>query len=238
MKLAISILTSTFLSVAAFADVANDRTVSERLREALHDSVDDGIRVDVDGGVATLSGQVRSLWAKREAIERTLDMDDILAIEDELEIAHGESDSAVAEAVAREIRRYPFFTVYDDVDIAVADGAVALTGRVTMPFKSNEIERRVSRVMGVQSLDNGIAVLPTSIGDRRLRADLAYRIYGNLMFRDYARRANPPIHIIVERGRVALTGAVRSEVERRQAEIIARQTFGVFAVDNRLTVGD
>ena len=32
-----------------------------------------------------------------------------------------------------------------------------LTGRVTMPFKSEEIESRVSRVMGVQSLENGIA---------------------------------------------------------------------------------
>ena len=238
MKLAISILATTFLASTAFADVAGDRTVSDRLREALHESVDDGIRVDVTAGVATLSGQVRSLWAKREAIERSLDDDRIVAVEDELEIAHGESDGAVAASVAEAIRRYPFFTVYDDVEVAVRNGVVALTGRVTMPFKASEIERRVSRVMGVQSLDNGIGVLPNNLGDRRLRADLAYRIYGDLMFRDYARLANPPIHIIVERGRVALTGAVRSQVERRKAEIIARQTFGVFAVDNRLTVGD
>jgi hyperosmotically inducible protein len=57
------------------------------------------------------------------------------------------------------------------------------------------------------------------------------------MFREYASRVNPPIHIIVERGRVALTGAERSEVEKRKAEHIARSTFGVFSVENRLQVG-
>ena len=48
---------------------------------------------------------------------------------------------------------------------------------------------------------------------------------------------NPPIHIIVERGKVALTGAVRTEIEKRKAEIIARSTFGVFRVKMVLTQG-
>jgi osmotically-inducible protein OsmY len=33
-----------------------------------------------------------------------------------------------------------------------------------------------------------------------------------------------------------LTGAVRSNVEKRQAESIVRSTFGVFQVTNRLTI--
>jgi osmotically-inducible protein OsmY len=56
------------------------------------------------------------------------------------------------------------------------------------------------------------------------------------MFMGFAQRTNPPIHIIVERGNVTLTGAVRSQVEKRQAESIVRSTFGVFQVTNRLTV--
>ena len=67
---------------------------------------------------------------------------------------------------------------------------------------------------------------------------MSYRIYSDTLFQRYAFRVNPPVHIIVERGNVALTGAVSSEVERRKAEIIARSTFGVFKVENRLTVGD
>jgi len=38
----------------------------------------------------------------------------------------------------------------------------------------------------------------------------------------------------VENGHVTLTGVVNSEVERRKAEAVARTTFGVFSVDNRL----
>jgi osmotically-inducible protein OsmY len=122
------------------------------------------------------------------------------------------------------------------VNMTVDDGHVILAGRVTMPFKSDEIGERVSKVAGVQSIQNELETLPTNIGDERLRSVLAYRIYGNQMFREYASRVNPPIHVIVEHGRVALTGAVRSEVEKRQAEIIARSTFGVFSVENRLQV--
>jgi osmotically-inducible protein OsmY len=41
---------------------------------------------------------------------------------------------------------------------------------------------------------------------------------------------------VVEGGRVVLTGAVRSKVEKFMAETIARSTFGVFKVENRLQI--
>ena len=56
------------------------------------------------------------------------------------------------------------------------------------------------------------------------------------MFLGFSQQNHPPIHIIVERGNVMLTGAVRSNVEKRQAESIVRSTFGVLQVTNRLTV--
>jgi osmotically-inducible protein OsmY len=44
------------------------------------------------------------------------------------------------------------------------------------------------------------------------------------------------VHVIVERGNVTLTGAVFSEVERRKAEAIARGTFSVMSVTNKLRI--
>jgi osmotically-inducible protein OsmY len=38
----------------------------------------------------------------------------------------------------------------------------------------------------------------------------------------------------VNRGNVTLTGFVNSEVQRKTAEFIVRQTFGVFNVENKL----
>ena len=102
-----------------------------------------------------------------------MDVDGVSAVEDNLEIAFGESDEKVAEEVAKTVRRYSFFTVYDDVNLSVNKGHVVLMGRVTMPFKSDAIVTRASKVMGVQSVTNEIAALPTSIEDQRLRSTLA-----------------------------------------------------------------
>jgi hyperosmotically inducible protein len=213
----------------------------EAIRTALEEKLDSkdlrGPSVEVREGVVTLTGRSRSVWAKTRAIELSMDTKGVVAVEDRLEIARGESDQKVAEEVAKAVNRYPNFTIYDDVSLEIDEGAVTLHGRVTMPYKSEEIGTRVSKVLGVQSVDNRIETLPVNIGDQRLRAALLYRIYGDSLFREYASRANPPIHIVVERGRVALTGAVRSEVEKRKAEHIARSTLGVFAVENRLQVG-
>jgi len=45
--------------------------------------------------------------------------------------------------------------------------------------------------------------------------------------------ANPPIHIVVENGRVTLEGVVNSNVDRMVARSIA-SSFGAFSVTNNL----
>jgi hyperosmotically inducible protein len=192
------------------------------------------VAVAVNKGVVTLSGMVPSAWAKARAVELAFKAPDVVSVQDELKTARGESDSELAEKVASQIRRYVFYDIYDDVEIEVKDGVVTLHGRVTMPFKAQEIAQLASRIPGVQSVKNNIKVLPVSISDQQLREQIASQIYRAPMFWEYANRTNPPIHIIVENGRVTLTGAVRSEVEKRKAESIARSVFGVFSVENKL----
>jgi len=228
---------TSMTSWVSAADTDRDAAIQAALEEKLDSKDLRGPSIEVRDGVVTLMGKSRSVWAKTRAVELSIATEGVAAVEDRLEIARGESDQKVAEEVAKAVNRYSYFTIYDDVNLQIENGAVTLLGRVTMPFKSEEIGTRVSKVLGVQSVDNRIETLPVNIGDQKIRAALLYRIYGDSMFREYASRVNPPIHIIVERGRVALTGAVRSEVEKRKAEHIARSTFGVFAVENRLQVG-
>ncbi len=215
----------------------------EAIRAAVENKLDKkdiknggGPWVAVENGTVTLQGKVKSIWAKNEAVKLAMDVDEVVAVQDELEISFGESDEKVAEEIAKKVRSYPFYTVYDDVNLAIHEGHVVLEGRVTWGFKSEKIEERVSKVLGVQSVQNNIKTLPTSIHDQRLRASLTRRIYGDPLFRTYAFRSQPPIHIVVEGGRVVLTGAVRSKVEKFMAETIARSTFGVFKVENRLQI--
>jgi hyperosmotically inducible protein len=81
-----------------------------------------------------------------------------------------------------------------------------------------------------------VRTLPSSLFDDQLRYAVARQIYGDSLFSRYATQVNPPVHIIVERGRVTLTGVVFSEVERQKAEAIARGTFSVMGVTNKLRV--
>ena len=55
------------------------------------------------------------------------------------------SDDVLQRQVLGAIRGYANFTIFDDVSVAVSDRAVTLTGRVTMPFKRNDIGARSRR---------------------------------------------------------------------------------------------
>lgn len=143
------------------------------------------------------------------------------------------SDADLADRVATAIRGYVNFGIFDDISISVDNRDVTLTGRVTMPFKRNDIEARVKKIDGVRTLTNRIEVLPVSISDSELRQRLAIAIYGHPAFRHYASMVAPPIHIVVENGHVTLTGAVFSNVEKVLAYSLA-QIPGVLSVKNEL----
>lgn len=138
-------------------------------------------------------------------------------------------DFQVAKDIARSVNGYVHFTIFDDVNATVNNGAVTLTGRVTMPYKKDDIEKRVAKINGVLSLRDDMTVLPVSRFDDQLRAQIARRIYNNSNFWNYAVMPNPPIHIVVEHGHVTLTGVVNNEVDRMLARSIAAQS-GAFSV--------
>ena len=55
----------------------------------------------------------------------------------------------VFEDIQQQVNRYYYFTVFDDISVAIDEhGVVALTGQVTNPYKSNEIAKRVAGVEG------------------------------------------------------------------------------------------
>ena len=135
--------------------------------------------------------------------------------------------------VAKTVNRYAHFTIFDDVNANVTNGVVTLTGRVTMPYKRDDIMKRAADVDGVREVRDNIEVLPVSQSDDRLRYQIARTIYGNPNFWNYAIGPNPSIHIIVEHGHVTLTGVVNSNVDRMLARSLVTQ-FGVMSVKNDL----
>jgi hyperosmotically inducible protein len=142
-------------------------------------------------------------------------------------------DLRLADDIVRQVNTYSRFTIFDDVNARIDQGVVTLSGKVTMPFKKNDIGKRIAGIDGVREVENKIDVLPVSIYDDQLRHRIARAIYGHPSFWNYAAMANPPIHIIVENGRVTLTGVVNSNVERVLARSLATG-FGEFSVESEL----
>ena len=137
------------------------------------------------------------------------------------------------DEVAKKVNTYAWFTVFDDVSASLDNGVVTLTGKVTMPYKRNEIAKRVAKVDGIREVHNKIEVLPVSQMDDDLRYRIARAIYSHPAFWHYATMIDPPIHIVVDRGHVTLTGVVNSEVDRMVARSLASQ-FLAFSVKSEI----
>jgi hyperosmotically inducible protein len=150
-------------------------------------------------------------------------------------LAAQSADQALFVRVAEAIRTYARYGVFDSVDIGVDDRVVTLSGRVTQPLKKDDIEDRVRRIEGVRSVRNEIGVLPVSPADDALRYRVARAIYNHPMFWVHAQASVPPIHIVVERGRITLTGVAGTDAERAVAASLA-QVSGNFGVTNRIRV--
>ena len=142
-------------------------------------------------------------------------------------------DLRILDDVSATVNACPHFTIFDDVSISVEQGVVTLVGKVTMDYKRGELQKRVGAIQGVRQVVDQLEVLPASTFDDALRQQIARAIYGNANFWPYAVMRNPPIHIIVDRSRVTLTGLVRSEVDRRLAQALATQ-FNALSVTNAL----
>src|SRR5262245_15849352 len=153
-------------------------------------------------------------------------------------LTHGKNDVArITKEVRHELVMLPYYSVFDNLAYEVrTDKTVVLLGQVALPTLKNDAEARVRDIEGVETVENHIEILPTSINDDRLRRNLYRAIYGHSALNKYAMGAVPPIHIIVKNGQVTLEGVVLNEMDKNIANIQANGVSGVFKVTNNLRV--
>lgn len=148
------------------------------------------------------------------------------------------TSSLIADEVRHQLVMMPYYGVFDWLEGEVTpNGTVTLRGAVTQPTTKSDAEARVKKLESVSKVINQIEVLPPSPSDDRIRIAMYRAIfnYDGPLFR-YATRAVPPIHIIVNNGRVTLRGFVASDMDKQVAYTYARNVSGVFEVNNELMV--
>jgi hyperosmotically inducible protein len=131
---------------------------------------------------------------------------------------------------------YPYYTIFDNIILSTQGNQLTVSGQVTQPYKRSDLGNILADIRGVTNLKNNIQVLPVSSYDDHIRLAIARRIYGDPGFFNYGNQANPPIHIIVDNGNVALEGVVNSNVDRQKAEIDARFAATYFGLTNNLRI--
>lgn len=144
----------------------------------------------------------------------------------------------LTKEIRKELVTLPFFGVFDWLEGSVEpDGTVYLRGQVTRPTLKKDAQRRVERVEGVDRVINRIEVLPLSPNDDRLRRAVYIALFNSNspLFR-YGQQPVPPIHIIINRGRLTLKGVVASKGDSDIANIKANGVPGLFEVRNELRV--
>jgi len=148
-----------------------------------------------------------------------------------------QDDRPLAERVRHELVMLPFYTVFDNLQFSVNGDIVTLQGEVTRPVLKSDAESVARRITGVGKVVNKIEVLPLSAMDDRLRIAEYRSIYsGSGPLSRYGWGPVPPIHIIVDSGRVKLEGTVDRQTDKDMATLLANQVAGVFSVENDLTV--
>jgi hyperosmotically inducible protein len=151
-----------------------------------------------------------------------------------------EPGAAGQDRIAREVRHelvmLPYYGVFDNLAYRVDGTAVTLFGQVTRPTLKSDAENVVKRIEGVNKVNNQIEVLPLSPMDDQTRRAEFRTIYSDPSLNRYALQAVPPIHIIVDNGKVTLVGVVASQTDKDLAGIRANTVSGVFSVTNNLKV--
>lgn len=225
-----------FLTPAVWAlqapNVLSDDRILTEVTQRLIDRNLSGVTVAVKQGAATVEGTVASVWEKNEACQQSRKVFGVTSVTCNITVPRGPHDRIIAVEVESRIRDYAFSTIYDSVDVAVKHGRVTLTGAVMADARGRTIADIASHVPGVVDVNNLLRTIVTSPMDDDIRYEIAARIYTNPLFKDG--EIPGPVHIIVENGRVTLTGMVPSEYERQVAEMIASTVPRVTRVENRL----
>jgi osmotically-inducible protein OsmY len=142
------------------------------------------------------------------------------------------NDAEIRDDVIEELRWDPQLTDPDAIGVAVADGAVTLTGKVPTYAEKLAAARAAERVYGVRAVANELKV--TLAGAPRDDSDIARAIAHILEWN--VQIPEGKVHARVQNGWVTLDGEVEHEYQRREVERMVRHVRGVTGVSNSITV--
>lgn len=186
----------------------------------------------VDGGVATLTGVVDNLQAKRAAEEEAWDILGIRRVRNHLRVRDvpGRTDAEIADDIRDALRRDLYVDRYDVV-VNVYSGKAYLTGEVDSWYMRNRAEEVAARVPGLVDIQNNLDVdyQATAKTDQEIKEDIESQLWWS-PFVD-----SDDVSVEVRSGVATLTGTVEDYDELQAAKENAREG-GAISVISKLQI--
>lgn len=224
----------------------SDRAIQDNIYSALKVNLvtkDETINVNVSDGVVTVTGNVPD-WQTQYLVEQAIKgVKGVKAIETKLRIQPlpVQGDRDIQEAIQKRLKA----DVWIDeslIDVQVKDGHVTLSGTVRSAAEKTRVDSCAWSI-GIKSVDDkALQVKWWTQGPMRRDLsnvhpsdnDLKAAIKDAFLFDPRVFSMNPQVR--VEKGVVALTGAVHNLRAKEAAEEDVRNTPGVVRVENYLAI--
>ena len=193
---------------------------------------DTDIAVNVNNGIVTLAGFIRSYVQKYQAETAAKRVAGAVGVVNDIEVRLPDIDERpdpeiVRDAIARIKSELPYS--WDGIRVIARNGWLTLEGEVEWNYQRQRAEEAVRRVRGIKGVTNDIIVKPrVAPVEIRRKIEEALRRAAEV---DASR-----ISVETVGNEVILRGTVRSWAERREAERAAWSAPGVAKVDNRIIV--
>ena len=192
----------------------------------------------VEDGIVTLKGSVDVYQQKLDAAKKARKTDKVQGVRNQIEVSSIAPDSQLMAQLDRKIYfdRIGYDNAYNFVQASVKDGVVTLSGLTRTPVSKDSALAIANMTPGVKEVVDNITVAPVSGFDDRIRLAATRAIYRDSVLGKYGTDPALPIRIVVDNGKLSLYGRVESTMDKQIAGIRAGQVFGVFSVQNNLTV--
>jgi hyperosmotically inducible periplasmic protein len=197
------------------------------------------VKVDVQNGIATLTGTVDLYEYKLDAGKRVLHANGVTAVRNDIQVGGPNlSDAALEKKLGEHLAysREGYGNVFDAITLKVENGVAILGGHSHDYPDRDAAVGLAATTPGVKEVVDNIEVDPVSTMDWQTRIAVARAIYGFPSMTKYAIDPERPIRISVQNGHVELYGTVDSKSDKEIAFLRANSVPGVFSVKNYIQV--
>lgn len=208
------------------------RKVIDELRwDTIVDETDVG--VEVDGGIVTLTGSVKSYAEKIAAQKAAHRVAGVLDVVNNVDVKlpgdWQKSDLDIATEV-RKALELDVLVPHREIQTTVANGWITLAGSVATWSQREIAERAIAHLPGVRGVTNTLTVAPSAVEPTTVRTAIEEALARQ------AEREAENIQVAVSDGTVTLSGKVRSWYERRAVVGAAGHAPGIRNVVDHMRI--